>query len=143
MRNAITRINETVAVALTKGFGTMWVCYAFIVYGALPTISLLRPYQESFLYWSNWVQLWSLPLIMVGTNILGRNAEARARLDHDKLAKSYEEQQRVYKQLMVMLKRQEEMMADLVRQDSVLAEQTEILKREENVLLHREGDGAP
>ncbi len=66
----ITRINETLAVWLTKAFGTMWVCYAFMVYGLLPAFALFQNHQASFLYWSNWVQLWSLPLILVGTNIL-------------------------------------------------------------------------
>ena len=89
----ITQTNETLAVCLTKAFGTMWICYAFMVYGLLPAFAIFHPYQDSFLYWSNWVQLWSLPLILVGTNILGREAEKRSKLDHEKLAKSYEEQQ--------------------------------------------------
>lgn len=149
MHAKITALNEAVAVWLTKGFGTMWVCYAFMVYGVLPTIAIIRPYQDSFLYWSNWVQLWSLPLIMVGTNILGRDAETRAKTDHEKLSKSYEEQLRLYKEVMVMLKKQEAMMVDMLKQDQVLEkqnrvleEQTEILKREEGEILHREGGNA-
>ena len=133
----ITRINETLAVWLTKAFGTMWVCYAFMVYGLLPALALFQNHQASFLYWSNWVQLWSLPLILVGTNILGREAEERSKLDHEKLAKSYEEQQQTYEQVIAMLKRQEDMMLDMLRQDSVLeaqdivlAAQTEMLKEE-------------
>lgn len=133
----ITRINETLAVWLTKAFGTMWVCYAFMVYGLLPAFALFHDHQASFLYWSNWVQLWSLPLILVGTNILGRDAEERSKLDHEKLAKSYEEQQQTYEQVISMLKRQEDMMADMLKQDSVLeaqdivlAAQTEMLKEE-------------
>lgn len=71
----INQINEALAVWLTKTFGTMWICYAFMVYGLLPAFALFHRHQEAFLYWSNWVQLWSLPLILVGTNILGRDAE--------------------------------------------------------------------
>ena len=144
MIEKINRINETLAVWLTQAFGTMWICYAFMVYGLLPAFAVFHPRQESFLYWSNWVQLWSLPLILVGTNILGREAEKRSKLDHQKLTKSYEEQQRTYSQVIAMLKKQEEMMADMLKQDSVLeaqdivlAEQTKILKVE---MLHVESD---
>jgi hypothetical protein len=59
----LNQSNETVALYLTKAFGTMWICYASMVYGALPAFAVFHPYQASFLYWSNWVQLWSLPLI--------------------------------------------------------------------------------
>jgi len=131
----INQINETIAVWLTRAFGTMWICYAFMVYGLLPAFSLFHRHQEAFLYWSNWVQLWSLPLILVGTNILGREAEKRSKLDHEKLAKSYEEQQQTYTEVIAMLKKQEEMMCDLLKQDkvleaqdTVLAEQTKMLK---------------
>ena len=117
----LNQSNETVALYITKAFGTMWICYAFMVYGALPAFAIFHPYQTSFLYWSNWVQLWSLPLILVGTNILGRNAEKRSQLDHEKLAKSYEEQQLTYSQVIAMLKKQEEMMTALLQQDKVLA----------------------
>jgi len=133
----INLVNETFAVWLTKAFGTMWMFYAFMVYGLLPAFALFRPHQDSFLYWSNWVELWSLPLIMVGTNILGREAEKRSNLDHEKLAKSYEEQQQTYERVITMLKRQEDMMVELLKQDSVLeaqdtvlATQTEMLKEE-------------
>ncbi len=133
----INHINETLAVWLTRAFGTMWVCYAFMIYGLLPAFALFHPRQEAFLYWSNWVQLWSLPLILVGTNILGREAEIRSRLDHERLTKSYEEQQQTYAQVIMMLQHQAEMMADMLKQDrvleaqdAVLAEQTRLLRDE-------------
>jgi hypothetical protein len=133
----IHQINETLAVWLTKAFGTMWICYVFMVYGLLPAFAIFHPYQASFLYWSNWIQLWSLPLILVGTNILGREAEKRSKLDHEKLARSYEEQQQTYRQVIAMLQKQEEMMADMLKQDRVLeaqdlvlAQQTAMLKQE-------------
>ena len=135
MLSKIRQINDALAVWLTKAFGTMWICYAFMIYGLLPAFALFRPYQENFLYWSNWVQLWSLPLILVGTNILGRAAEDRSREDHERLAKSYEEQKETYKQVIAMLARQEDIMKYLLKhdkileaQDLVLAEKTTILK---------------
>ena len=137
MTAKITRINEMIALWLTKAFGTMWICYAFMVYGLLPAFALFHRHEASFLYWSNWVQLWSLPLILVGTNILGRDAEKRAKADHEKLAVSYEEQQKTYQEVIAMLKKQEEMMRDMLKQDTVLeaqdavlAEQTAMLKEE-------------
>lgn len=128
------RINEAVAVWLTKAFGTMWICYVFMIYGLLPAFAMFHRYQDSFLYWSNWIQLWSLPLILVGTNILGRDAEKRSRLDHQRLAESYEGQQRTYAQVIAMLQRQEEMMKDLVNQDKVLAAQDLVLSRQTTLL---------
>ena len=137
MMSGINGINEQIAVRLTRAFGTMWICYAFMVYGLLPALALFHPFQDSFLYWSNWIELWSLPLILVGTNILGREAEARSKLDHERLARSYDEQQRTYSQIIAMLKRQEDMMTEMLKQDSVLAaqdvvlaEQTSLLKQE-------------
>lgn len=153
MITKINQINEAIALWLTKAFGTMWICYAFMVYGLLPAFAIFHRHQESFLYWSNWVQLWSLPLILVGTNILGRDAEKRAKIDHEKLAKSYDEQQQTYQKVIAMLKKQEEMMCDMLHQDdllkaqdvvlaeqsSVLAEQTVMIKEE--VLYARNGVG--
>ena len=143
----INQSNETLALYLTRAFGTMWICYAFMVYGALPAFAIFHPYQAAFLYWSNWVQLWSLPLILVGTNILGRNAEKRSQLDHEKLARSYEEQQRTYNQVIAMLKKQEEMMTALLQQDKVLeaqnivlAEQTEVLAEQTEILKKSSSD---
>ncbi len=131
----VGRVNEMVAVWLTRAFGTMWICYAFIIYGLLPAFAILHPYQASFLYWSNWIQLWSLPLILVGTNILGRDADRRAQIDHEKLAQAYEEQRKTHTQVLKLFARQEELMAGMAKQDEalkaqdvVLAEQTDILK---------------
>ncbi|MET8627923.1 hypothetical protein ABZW30_29990 [Kitasatospora sp. NPDC004669] len=77
----MTRINERVAVAATRGFGTMWACYALIVFSLLPLI--LPDQQAQLLYWSNCVQLVALPLLMVGQQVLGRAAERRANETHD------------------------------------------------------------
>jgi len=137
MLTKINQINEPVAVWLTKAFGTMWICYAFMVYGLLPAFALFHRHQEAFLYWSNWVQLWSLPLILVGTNILGREAEKRSKLDHEKLAKSHEEQQQTYQEVITMLKKQEEMMCDMLKQDVALKAQDAVLKAQDGVLAEQ------
>jgi hypothetical protein len=128
MMNVINHLNERLAVGMTRAFGTMWICYVFIVYGLLPLTAVFHRYQDAFLYWSNWVQLWSLPLILVGTNILGRDAEQRAKLDHEKLAQSYAEQQQIYDVLATLIARHGELLDRLAAQDVVLAEQTALLR---------------
>lgn len=79
MASVITRarvFNEQLALKATRAFGSMWTTYAFMAYGFLP---LLWPWlMNKLLYWSNTVQLWSLPLLMVGGNLEGRAAERRA-----------------------------------------------------------------
>ena len=137
MTAKINQVNEMLAVWFTRAFGTMWICYAFMVYGLLPAFSLFHRHQEAFLYWSNWVQLWSLPLILVGTNILGRAADNRAKLDHEKLAESYEEQKETYKEVITMLKKQEDMMSDMLKQDKVLESQDRVLEAQDAVLAEQ------
>ncbi len=72
----VRRLNDALAIRATLAFGSMWTTYLFVVYGFAP---LLWPAaMDKLLYWSNTVQLWSLPLLMVGSNLLGRAAEKRA-----------------------------------------------------------------
>ncbi len=54
----------------------MWTFYVFVIYGALGAIFVAQ--QVTFLYWSNWIQLWSLPLLMVGGIVLGKVSDRRA-----------------------------------------------------------------
>lgn len=75
------RVNEWVAIHATKVFGTMWVTYALFLYGLVPVIE--PRFMNDLLYWSNTIQLWSLPLLMVGTNLLGKASEVRAQETHD------------------------------------------------------------
>jgi hypothetical protein len=79
----INKFNELVAEKSTLIFGTMWMFYAFFIYGLLPLIPILTPFQSQIFYWSGWVQLWALPLLMVGQNVMGRSAEQRAQETHD------------------------------------------------------------
>jgi len=72
----IKQVNEFIAVKATLIFGSMWLTYIFFIYGFAPLI--WPKAQDSLLYWSNTIQLWSLPLLMVGTNILGRASEKRS-----------------------------------------------------------------
>ncbi len=79
----LKKLNKLIARRSTLIFGTMWMFYAFFVYGLLPLIPSLTHYESQLFYWSGWVQLWALPLLMVGQNVLGEAAEARAIETHD------------------------------------------------------------
>lgn len=69
------RLNDWIALHVTLLFGSMWATYLFFLYGFLP---IFWPREMvPLLYWSNTVQLWSLPLLMVGQNVLGRAGERR------------------------------------------------------------------
>ena len=76
-------LNQRIARSTTLIFGTMWVFYAFFVYGLLPLLPGLQQHQSALMYWSTWVQLWALPLIMVGQQVLSKDAEKRANETHD------------------------------------------------------------
>lgn len=67
--------NQRLAAKGTAWFGTMWAFYAFVIYGALGAIFVAE--QATLLYWSNWIQLWSLPLLGVGAVVIGSAAEKR------------------------------------------------------------------
>ena len=74
-------VNERIAVLATGVFGSMWTTYGFFLYGFIPVI--FPATMTALLYWSNTVQLWSLPLIAVGTAVLGRASVRQARETHD------------------------------------------------------------
>ena len=77
----LRRLNNRVAVAGTKAFGTMWACYCFVIFGLAPLIDPLH--QATYLYWSNVIQLVALPMLMVGTTRIGAELESRTRDAHD------------------------------------------------------------
>jgi uncharacterized membrane protein len=77
----VSRINDALAVSITKVVGTMWCAYAFTI---LVVIPLFYPSTNTVIMYlsSSLLQLILLPLIMVGQSVQGRSAEARARRDH-------------------------------------------------------------
>lgn len=76
---------ERLAVVITSAIGTMYAVYLFVaitlgwmLWQALMT-QPFDPYPFAFLlFLSNVVQLFLMPLIMVGQNIQGRHSELRA-----------------------------------------------------------------
>ncbi|MEM7398562.1 MAG: hypothetical protein AAGF48_14580 [Pseudomonadota bacterium] len=76
----VAKINDVLATRITMVVGSIWAFYAFIIFGLTP---LVWPgYETQILYWSNFLQLIFLPVITVGTAILNRDSERRARQDH-------------------------------------------------------------
>jgi len=81
--NFISVHNEKIAVWAVRCFGSMWMFWLFFVYGLLPSVPAIAPYRDTFLYYSNFVQLIALPLLLVGTLLTGRWSEVRAQQDHE------------------------------------------------------------
>jgi hypothetical protein len=87
---ASVRFNEALAVKGTMLFGSMWTFYLFTAYGLLGAFPCFAGYKDALLYWSNWIQLWALPLLMVGGIVLNRATERRAEQDHEVILKEFD-----------------------------------------------------
>ena len=61
--------------------------YILALYGFMGAIFVLQ--QPTLLYWSNFIQLIALPLLLVGTNLLGRGIEKRDKETHDTVIKEF------------------------------------------------------
>lgn len=77
--------NEHVGLRVTLAIGTMWITYLFFLYGFVPLV--LPALENQLLYWSNTLQLWLLPAIMVGQNVLARVAERQAQRQYEMVAR--------------------------------------------------------
>jgi hypothetical protein len=110
----ITKFNYWIAVKITKGVGTMWCAYAFLLIDLVmlpPVIS-----SNSIMVWVTYIaqtvlQLVLLPIIMVGQNVIQSQNEAKANSDHETLtylAQLQDEQmQELKNQTEILLKLQE------------------------------------
>lgn len=110
--DAIKGLNAKLARRGTLIFGTMWAFYAFVIYGALGAVFTKQ--QATLLYWSNWIQLWSLPLLMVGAIVLGKASDLRA--------------QQTYKDAEAVLAEAVKIQEHLAAQDAVLTKLIETSK---------------
>jgi hypothetical protein len=93
VRTIVTRFNEKVAVFGTRWFGSMPIFWLFFCWGILGMLPFLPTSFKSLvlLISSAWIQLWALPLLAVGTAILNKSSEKRAKEDHETIKKQYEE----------------------------------------------------
>ncbi len=88
---AIGRFNTLLAVAITKGVGTMWAAYLFalIALVSLPEAAVAFVHGDTVtgVTWlsQSFLQLVLLPIIIVGQNVISASQDARAEADHETL----------------------------------------------------------
>jgi uncharacterized membrane protein len=88
---------DRIALRITRAMGTMYAVYALAIFmlGWMLVQSFLGggafdPYPFVFLlFLANVVQLLLMPLIMVGQNLQGRHAEARATVEFETVTKTF------------------------------------------------------
>jgi hypothetical protein len=85
--SVIGKINDVLAMRITMVVGSIWAFYAFVIFGLTPI--LWPEYETQILYWSNFLQLIFLPVITVGTAILNRDSEQRAKQDHHTIRREF------------------------------------------------------
>ena len=84
----IAKINDILAMRITMLVGSIWAFYAFVIFGLTPV--LWPEYETQILYWSNFLQLVFLPVITVGTAMLNRDSEKRAKEDHKTIRREFD-----------------------------------------------------
>jgi hypothetical protein len=117
VRTIVTRFNEKVAVFGTKWFGSMPVFWLFFCWGILGMLPFLPASFKSLvlLISSAWIQLWALPLLAVGTAILNKSSEKRAKEDHETIKKQYEEVKTMHEGNRRILEGNQELMKFIIR----------------------------
>ena len=131
---ASSGFNTRVAVALTKGVGTMWTAYAFVVLaviGLFAILGLLNPIVSVLVAWASqtFLQLVFLPIILVGQNVLGRKAELQSEEQFRTTLSTYHD----IEQVMNHLSAQDAELVHLTKH--LLAQDAELL-RQARLLMH-------
>jgi uncharacterized membrane protein len=93
-------INQKIAIALTKGVGTMVCAYLF----ALLAIIGFPGFSASPTQWVQWtsqtfIQLVMLSVIMVGQSVLGRKQELQAEQQYQTTVKTYADTEQIMQHL--------------------------------------------
>jgi hypothetical protein len=89
--SAVGRFNQWLAVAITKGVGTMWAAYLFVLIALVSFPQALEAFRRGdTLIGITWLsqsllQLVLLPIIIVGQNVISASQDARAEADHETL----------------------------------------------------------
>jgi uncharacterized membrane protein len=131
---AASGFNTRVAVALTKGVGTMWTAYTFAVLaciGLFAILGLLNPIVALLVAWASqtFLQLVFLPIILVGQNVLGRKAELQADEQYRRAMSAYHD----IEQIMNHLSAQDD---ELLLLSKHLSAQDAELLRHAQLLMH-------
>lgn len=88
---AIGRLNNWVAVQITRSVGTMWAAYVFVLIALVSFPQALAAFQSgdriTGITWlsQSLLQLVLLPIILVGQNVISAAQDARAEADHETL----------------------------------------------------------
>ncbi len=112
---AFGRSNAWLAVVITKGVGTMWAAYFFLLIALVSFPQALDAFVKgdtiTGVTWvsQSFLQLVLLPIILVGQNVISASQDARAEADHETLTALHsinvrqlqilEQQQRILKML--------------------------------------------
>ncbi len=89
--NGIGRFNNWLAVLITRGVGTMWAGYLFVLIALVSLPQALAAFVQgdtvTGITWlsQSFLQLVLLPIIIVGQNIISASQDARAAADHKTL----------------------------------------------------------
>lgn len=80
----LQKLNQDIAAAGSRMFSSMTAFWLFFFWGLLGVLPGLPARFQGFvlLISSAWIQLWALPLIAVGSQVLNRASERRAAQDH-------------------------------------------------------------
>jgi hypothetical protein len=115
----LSKLNARIAVRITRGVGTMWCAYAFL----LLDLMMLPPVIKSgnVMVWVTYIaqtvlQLVLLPIIMVGQNVIQSQNEAKADADHHTLT--------------YLATLQDEQMLELKNQTAILRKLEELLRKD-------------
>ena len=78
--NPATRFNSAVALAITRGVGTMWCAYAFAALALISLPDAIREGRQAVISWiaQTFLQLVLLSIILVGQAILSKTSDARS-----------------------------------------------------------------
>ena len=89
--STVGRFNSRLAVAITKGVGTMWAAYLFVLIALVSFPQALAAFLQgdtvTGITWlsQSFLQLVLLPIIIVGQNVISASQDARAEADHETL----------------------------------------------------------
>ena len=87
----VARLNDWLAVRITRSVGTMWAAYLFALIGLVSfpqaLAAFLRGDAVVGISWlsQSFLQLVLLPVIIVGQNVISASQDARAEADHETL----------------------------------------------------------
>ena len=85
------KMNDYLAIKMTTIFGSMntfWLLFVMVMIPIVPALSFTMPTIQFIS--SGVIQLVALPLILVGSNLIGAAAEKRAEEDHEMLKQQTE-----------------------------------------------------